>query len=272
MHYFTALLLAVVQGLTEFIPISSSGHLVVLQTLMDFQEPPVAFDLVLHLGTLVAVMIYYRRDLSGMARAASKPHLWLRPNAPEDSAGKMMALIFVASIPTAIIGFAFESRVEQAFSNMRSVGYEFIIGGVIMFLTLLRKHQPRGLAQMRVSDAVVIGIMQGIAVFPAISRSGATISAALLMGLRPELAGRFSFLLSIPAILGACLLEARHIAGQVQSAESILLYGISGVVAGVVGYLSITPLIRILQSAKFHYFAYYCLLAGLAVLLYFPAV
>ena len=266
MQYLTALVLAGVQGLTEFIPISSSGHLALLQVMLNFQEPPIAFDLVLHIGTLVAVIVYYRADLTDMLRDAARPARWLRPNAPEATAGKMMSLIVVASIPTALIGFAVESRVEAAFSDLRSIGYEFIIGGVIMFLTLLRKHPARDLAGMRVVDAIVIGVLQGIAVFPAISRSGATISGALLLGLRPDLAGRFSFLLSIPAILGACLLEARYIAGQIHSAESLLIYGVSGAVAGIIGYLSIRPLIRMLQSAKFHYFAYYCVILGLAIL------
>lgn len=266
MDYAVALLLAVVQGLTEFIPISSSGHLAVLQNVLSFKEPPVAFDLVLHLGTLVAVVIYYRQDLWAMVRDAAQPKLWLRPNAPNATAGKLMALIVVASVPTAIIGFAFESRVEAAFSSLRSVAIEFILGGVIMFLTLIRKKQERTLADMNVWDALIIGVMQGVSIFPAISRSGATIASAMLLGIRPELAGRYSFLLSIPAILGACLLKAKDIVGAAGAEGNLGMYVVSGVVAGVVGYLSIKPLILILQRAKFHYFAYYCWLAGVALL------
>lgn len=268
MEWAKALFLAVVQGLTEFIPISSSGHLVVFQQILKFEEPPIAFDLMLHLGTLVAVVIYYRRDLWGMARASAVPSQWLSPNAPEDSAGKLLSLMFIACVPTAAFGFAFESRVEAAFSSLNSVALEFFIGGTIMAMTLLRKNQPRSLADMRVTDALIIGVLQGISVFPAISRSGATISAALLLGIRPELAGRFSFLLSIPTIGGACLLEARKIAGGMQTGESLALYLVSGVVAGVIGYLSIKPLIKMLQTARFYYFAIYCWIAAAAIFFY----
>lgn len=268
MHYLHAFILAVIQGLTEFIPISSSGHLAVTQYFLKFSEPPVAFDLVLHLGTLAAVMIYYRHDLRSMARDAAHPAVWLHPNAPTDSSGKLLSLLVIACVPTAIIGFAFESQVEAAFSDMRSVGIEFILGGIIMAVTLLRKNQNRDLAGMRVSDAIIIGVLQGVSIFPAISRSGATIAAALLLGIRPDMAGRFSFLLSIPAILGACLLEAKDIMGELQTGPDFLLYTLSAVVAGVVGYLSIKPLIRILQAAKFHYFAYYCWATGAALLVY----
>ncbi len=268
MEWIKALCLAVVQGLTEFIPISSSGHLAILQNAFQFREPPIAFDLVLHIGTLVAVVLFYRRELSDMLRAAGQPESWSHPNAPSDSAGKMLSLIIIASVPTAVIGFVLESRVESAFSDMRSVAIEFILGGMIMSATLLRRRQSRSLSDMRVSDALVIGTLQGISVFPAISRSGSTISAALLLGIRPELAGRFSFLLSIPAILGACLLESKKIVVELQSGDGLALYLVSGAVAGLVGYLSIRPLIRILQSARFHYFAYYCYALGAGLLAY----
>jgi undecaprenyl-diphosphatase len=267
MQILVALLLAVIQGITEFIPISSSGHLAVAQLLLGFQEPPVAFDVVLHAGTLIAVLIYYRKDLMEMIRSLRNPASLIKMDGKSDSPQKLMLLLIIACIPTAVMGVLLKSMIESAFSDLRRVAFEFLIGGALMFATLLRKKYTRGVAEMNAGDALIIGVMQGVSLFPAISRSGATISAALLLGIRPDVSARFSFLLSIPAILGAIIFEAGDIQAHVDHGN-LLLYLISGVVAGIFGYLSIRPLIRIIQAARFHYFAYYCWIAGLLLLAY----
>ncbi|MBI4177849.1 undecaprenyl-diphosphate phosphatase [bacterium] len=266
MTLWIALVLAVIQGVTEFLPVSSSGHLAVAQVWLGFSNPPLAFDIVLHLGTLVAVLAVYRRDVADMAGELVHPGRWLKADWRSDSPGKLLLLILIACVPTAAIGFGLKSAVEAAFSDLRAVAFGFLAGGLIMGATVFRKTRDRSLAQMGIWDAVFIGLLQGAAIFPGVSRSGATISAALILGLRPDLAARFSFLLFIPAILGATLLEARDIAGELGSGVNLALYAGSAAVAGAVGVLAIRVLLKILQSAKFHYFALYCAALGLALL------
>ena len=268
MEYLVALLLAVIQGLTEFVPVSSSGHLALTQYFLGFTEPPVAFDLVLHIGTVVAVFIFYRHDLWKMLQTVKSPMKILAPDMTSESPGKLLLLLMIACVPTAVIGFLLKSRVESSFSDIRFLAYGFLISALIMFMTLARRMQTRSLADMNMGDAVVIGTLQGVALFPGISRSGSTISAALLLGIRPEVAGRFSFLLSIPAVVGAVALESKAIATGIGEGNYLLMYLICGLLAGVIGYLSLAPLIRILQKSRFHYFAIYCGLLGTVLLVY----
>lgn len=268
MQFLVGILLAVIQGLTEFIPVSSTGHLAVAQYLLKFQEPPVVFDVVLHLGTLLAVVLYYRGDLLAMLKTLGSPSRLLHPEWNTDSPVKLLYLLILACIPTALIGFLLKSRIEGAFSNMHFVAFGFLLGGLIMILTLGRKEKLRDLTQMTSRDALLIGTMQGIAIFPGVTRSGTTISAALLLGLQPALAGRFSFILSIPAILGAVFIEKTAILSELQTGQDLRMYLICGAIAGIIGYLSIKPLIRILQSFRFFYFAFYCWFAGISLLVY----
>ncbi|HJZ13325.1 MAG TPA: undecaprenyl-diphosphate phosphatase, partial [Acidobacteriota bacterium] len=248
--------------------ISSSGHLALTQYFLGFKEPPVAFDVVLHVGTLLAVLIYYRRDLLAMGSTLFRPKELIAMDWNSDHPGKLMLFLIIACIPTALMGFLLKSRVESAFSDMSFVGLGFLLSGVIMIVTIRRRTMTRTLMEMNATDAFLIGTMQGVALFPGVSRSGSTISAALLLGLKPELAGRFSFLLSIPAIVGATALEAGAIQTQLRNGMDLFLYGASGIIAGVVGYLSIGPMIRILQASRFHYFAFYCWLIGSLLLIY----
>jgi undecaprenyl-diphosphatase len=268
MQFLIAVLLAVIQGLTEFIPISSSGHLAVAQLLLGFEEPPVAFDVVLHLGTLVAVLIYYRADVLEMIRSLGRPLAVLRPSWDTENPQKLIVLLVIATVPTAVMGLLFKSHVESAFSNLNHIAVEFLIGGVLMLFTLFKKNTTKGFAEMKVMDAFVIGIFQGLSLFPAISRSGATISAGLFLGLNPKAAGRFSFLLSIPAILGAVILELPAIGSAINNANDLLLYATSGIIAGGIGYLTIRPLIQILAASRFFWFGVYCLVAGILLLGY----
>lgn len=268
MQLLIAVLLAVIQGLTEFIPISSSGHLAVTQLLLNFEEPPVAFDVVLHLGTLIAVLVYYRTDVLEMIRSLGRPSAALRPSWDTENPQKLLVLLVIATIPTALFGLIWKSQVEAAFSDLKHIAVEFLIGGALMILTLFRTRTVRGLAEMKARDALCIGIFQGLSLFPAISRSGATISAALFLGLNPQLSARFSFLLSIPAILGAVILEIPDIKSAISGGQDVLLYGLSGIIAGVIGYFTIRPLIRIINASRFYWFGVYCLAAGIAILSY----
>jgi undecaprenyl-diphosphatase len=265
MQFLIAVLLAVIQGLTEFIPISSSGHLAVTQILLGFEEPPVAFDVVLHLGTLIAVLIYYRADVLGMIRSLGRPLGVLRPSWDTDNPEKLIVLLVIATAVTAVIGILFKSQVEAAFSNLNHIAVEFLIGGAMMLLTIFKKNTPKGFAEMKVTDAVLIGFFQGLALFPAISRSGATITAALFLGINPGTAGRFSFLLSIPAILGAVILELPDIGNAINNSQELMLYIVSGAIAGIVGYFTIRPLIKMLVNSRFYWFGVYCIAAAILI-------
>jgi undecaprenyl-diphosphatase len=268
MQLLIAVLLAVIQGLTEFIPISSSGHLAVTQLLLGFEEPPVAFDVVLHLGTLIAVLIYYRTDVLEMIRSLGRLSSIVRPSWNTENPQKLLLLLIIATIPTAVIGLLLKHQVESAFSSLNHIAWEFVIGGAMMIATLFLKKCDRGLAEMKVTDALFIGVLQGASLFPAISRSGSTITAALFLGLTPQLAARFSFLLSIPAILGAVIFEIPDIEKAIGSTHELFVYLLSGAIAGVIGYLTIRPLIRIITHSKFYWFGIYCVVAGIILLAY----
>jgi undecaprenyl-diphosphatase len=203
-----------------------------------------------------------------MLKSVGKPSNLLHPGWNTDSPAKLVLLLVIASIPTALMGLLLRARVESAFSDMQNVAAGFILNGFLMIFPLKPRKNQRGLDQMNTGDALIIGTMQGVSLYPSISRSGATISSALMLGLEPKLAGRFSFLLSIPAILGASLLESGAIRGQVQSASALLFYLFCGIISGVIGYFSFKPLMKLLQSFRLYYFSIYCWIIGIALWVY----
>lgn len=256
-------LLGILQGLTEFLPVSSSGHLVIAQSFIPgFHQPGVLFDVSLHLGTLAAVLVYFRRDLTDMASSLLFLH-----NPAYASARRLLWLLIVGSIPTALIGLLFRNEFEQLFSDVQMAGWMFMVSGVLLFATDRVRRGERELQGMHVLDALIVGLAQGLAILPAISRSGATIAAGVFMGLERGLALRYSFLLSIPAIIGAFVLEAiTHAAEWAQSID-VVGYGAGMVAAFLVGYWSIAVLLKMLRSRQFSLFAYYCWAVGGGVLL-----
>ncbi|MBM4338000.1 MAG: undecaprenyl-diphosphatase UppP [Deltaproteobacteria bacterium] len=259
MNPFQAIFLGMVQGLTEFLPISSSGHLVFFQSLFGMKEPQLFFDIMLHFGTLLAVAIYFRRDISGIIRGIESLVTGKRKN---EEGIKLFFLIIVASIPTGLMGFLGKDWFESLFSRPSIVGGMLLVTGSFLWLTRWVKREDRRLEKMSWIDAILIGVAQGIAIIPGISRSGATISMGLFCGLNRELAGRFSFLLSIPAIVGATLLEIR----KIQSVSEISLPLIGMAVAFGVGLLSLTLLMRIIKTGNLSNFSYYCWAIGLLML------
>lgn len=250
-----AIFLGLLQGTTEWLPVSSSGHLALAQIFLGLKAP-VAFDLALHLGTLAAVFAYFWNDIIGITRGFFSLD-W-------KSGGFATAvLILVAMVPTAIIGFAFKGFFEQMFSNPAQIGLALMITGLILYVASKSRNKNKEISAV---ESVVIGVAQGVAVAPGISRSGSTISAAMLLGVSPEKAAKFSFLLGIPAILGASIIE---IAGQHAELSAIpspsLFAGV--VAAAAAGYLSIGFLLDVLKKARLQYFAYYCWALGLAAVL-----
>lgn len=253
-----AAVLGIVQGLTEFLPVSSSGHLVLGQRLLGVQEPSLLFDVAVHVGTLIAVLAVFRQDLWEMAQG-----LWQR--GPEGRRGRRLIwLVAVGSVPTAIIGLVFKDHFEAMFSSTLTVGISLLITGSLLMVTGIVPVGRRGTERTGAGRALIIGIAQGTAITPGISRSGATIATALLLGVDRKLAALYSFLLSIPAILGALALQLRDVGSSPASPWGILVLG--GAVAGVTGYAALRILLRVVQAGRLHWFAPYCWALGLAAL------
>ena len=265
-----ALILGIVQGLTEWLPISSSGHLALVQLAMDL-EVPIFFDIVLHFGTLTAVIGIYRRELLGIIKS-------IKPIGKKnrDSTGvelrrinrgrRYLLLIILGMIPTALIGIGFRSIFEESFYNMWSIGLGFLITGAMIFVT---KFIDKGTNSIRNIDAVLIGIGQGLSIFSSISRSGATISIGMFRHVERSELITFSFLLSVPAILGAGLYDLvfAESASQVEIYQiPIESYIIGTISAAMVGYASIKFLINIINKGEFYLFSFFCFLLGSLIL------
>lgn len=245
-----ALLLGVLQGLTEFLPVSSSGHLVLFQQWLHVPGDEVLFDLVVHLGTLAPVIWVYRDDLLRMLAAPlrERGELTQRPGT------RLMLLIILASVPTAAIGLAFEDVFERLFDTPATLAVTFAITGVLLFSTRFARKGDLSELDMAWWQALVIGVAQGLAITPGISRSGTTIAVALYLGMRREYAARFSFLMSIPAITGAFLLTARK---ADLSALNLPVLGMGALASLVSGYLALVLLIRLVKRGDFSYFSWY---------------
>ena len=260
MTVFQAIFLAVVQGLTEFLPVSSSGHLVFFQSLFGLEEPQVAFDVMLHLGTLLAVVVYLRADISQILQGTWE---WVKGRREGEEKAKLLLWIVVATVPTGLMGILFRDRVESLFSRPQAVGLMLLVTGGVLWLTRTVKKNEKTAGKMGVMDALIIGIAQGVAIIPGISRSGATISTGLFRGLHRELAGKFSFLLSIPAVLGAAFLKFREI--DTGAEFGVTFIGMT--VAFVIGLLSLKLLMKIIRAGKLSGFAYYCWAMGILMIL-----
>lgn len=249
MEMVYAILLAVIQGITEWLPISSSGHLAITQQLLGV-SPPLLFDILLHVGTIVAVMVFMRRDIVDILRALKKPDI-------KDENFKLALFVVVASFPTAVIGFTFRGYFESMFINPQAIGIALISTGIFLFFCEIKK----GDATISTPSSLLVGAAQGLSIAPGVSRSGATIGIALLMGVKRENAARFSFLLSIPAIFGATVFEAKDASFAVIDSTMFL----AAIVSGVVGYLTIGFFLEFVKEKGMRPFSYYCLVAGVLV-------
>ena len=256
----TAMWLGVVQGLTEFLPVSSSGHLVIAQHFMsDFEQPGLTFDVVLHLGTLGAVLVYLRREVGLLFSG-------LQPGSSGAPGRRLIGLLVLGTIPAVVVALVFKDAIEASFENLSMVGVSLGITGVWLLATTRFANGERGLDTIVAKDAIVIGFCQSAALVPGISRSGTTIGAGLARGLAHGTAARFSFLLSIPAILGAAVFNLKDAASV--RADAWLGYGVGFLTAFAIGYVAISIVIKFLESQKFHLFGYYCLVVGGGVLVY----
>lgn len=246
-----ALFLGITQGLTEFLPVSSSGHLVLFQQFdfVDVGNDEILFDLVLHMGTLIPVLWFYR---DWVGKLVMDPFVGTEPFF-ERTGVRWLGYLVAASIPTAIIGLTFEDQFEVLFSTPRTLAVTFSITAVLLLLTnrFDRSAQNNGLSWQ---IAVVLGIAQGLAITPGISRSGTTIAVALMLGLPREQAARFSFLMSVPAIAGGLLLKLR---GADMAAIDVPQMAVGGLAAVVAGYFALVLLVRLVRSGHLSAFAWY---------------
>ena len=270
--YFTSGLLGVVQGLTEFLPISSSGHLALTQSWLDLEPDStqmLLFDVLAHLGTLLAVGIVFA------ASARRFLHRLISETSPAWPGGKRVAwrialLALIASVVTGVIGLLFKDRFEAAFANRLVIGLALIVTGVLLAFSVKTARGRRGWKQFRWWQALLVGLAQAVAITPGISRSGATICVATYCGLRRRWAAEFSFLIAVPAIVGATLLKLRdslppnHVALAPTHWGPILL---GSLVSFVVGIVALRMLLGVVRRAKLHYFAIYCWIAGALTLL-----
>ncbi len=265
-----AIVLGIIQGLTEFLPVSSDGHLVVAGRLLNFGGHGPFEEVFLHLGTLVAIGIYFRTDLGRLV--ASAVDMLRRRGDPTDPYRRLVWMIMAGTIATGLVYLAGREFFEESFESARIAGFGFLITGGLLLLTRLARVRvdPRPLARVTFADALLIGFAQGAAIAPGVSRSGSTIATGLLRGLDSDSTVRFSFLLGFPAIVGGNLLEARHLFGPgSQEVRARLLPLLTGaVVAGVVGILALRLLVIVARRGRVDAFAYYCFAIGLLTLLF----
>ncbi len=242
-----ALILGIIQGVTEWLPVSSSGHLALLPNAFSMNVP-VFYDILLHVATALVIVIYFRDSLVKIFRAFFNGDF-------KSKYGKLGLFVILGSVPTAIIGFLFKDIFEKFFYSISAVGIALIITGFVLLFSESRKEK-RSLSWM---DSVFIGIAQGIAIIPGISRSGATISTALLRGVKKGEAAEFSFILALPAIIGAAVFDFNAVAVSEVSIAAVIIGMLS---AFILGYLSLHWLMKLIRRKMFHHFGWYCLVLG----------
>ncbi|NVM22625.1 MAG: undecaprenyl-diphosphate phosphatase [Desulfobacterales bacterium] len=274
MELLHAVALGAIQGVTEFLPISSSGHLVLLQSLFGIKGPEIFFDVALHVGTLASVCVFFSKDLKEIAAALFSAFTWssgkigLRQQLSQEPEMRLLGLIIVGTVPTVLLAFVFRPMAEMLFSSVRLVGIMLLVTGLLLWFTRGLNRKGRNPAQLTFWDAVCVGLMQGLAILPGISRSGTTIATALFRGIHRETAARYSFLLSIPAIVGAMALELYKARASVMPPLGPALLG--ACVAAVAGYAALKVLIHLVKRGNLYTFAPYCWLLGVVVIAWSP--
>ncbi len=262
MTLLQALVLGIVQGATEFLPVSSSGHLVLVPWLFGWEFADIAFHVVLHTGTLLAVVIYFRRDLWDLIRAAWHGILQRRPF--EDPLARQAWLLLLASLPAAAAGFLLEDLVSDALETPLAVSAFLLVTAGLLLISERLGRKDRGARSLRVWDALWIGSAQALALFPGISRSGATIAGGLTRGLRREEAARFSFLLAVPIIFGGTVLALVDFFSKPAVGTQLVPMLVGFLASAGVGYPAIHLLLTHVRRRPLTGFAVYCLLAGMA--------
>ncbi len=280
MSLLQSILMGFIQGLTEFLPVSSSGHLAIFKQFFDIEEPGMFFDILLHLGTLVAVFIVYHQDIWKMIcegcciiRDSFLNVITFFKNIGKDikepyhhvvnsSYRKFVMLVIVSTIPTAIIGYVAKDLVEMASQLVIVPGICLIITAILLFIADRVPDGGKVPKNITYTNAFIVGICQGIATLPGLSRSGTTITACLLNGYSRKFAVKYSFIMSIPAILGALVLDIKDVDFSLLTSSDAINYVAGTVVAGIVGYICIKTMLVVVRKKKFTIFSVYCLIMG----------
>ena len=266
MTFLEAIVLGILQGITEFLPVSSSGHLVLMQHFLGIKESQIFFDVMLHFGTVGAVIIVYYRLIGSLIRtgfsALFQADFYRHPRRTVSNTSdlRMLWYLLLGSIPTGLIAVLFKNSLEAIFGKPMVVAEMLIVTGLILQLSRFGHRRLQAETALRAWHSPLIGIAQGLAIIPGISRSGSTISTSLLLGLSPQAAAQYSFLLSIPAILGAVILKLKDV-GEITIAPTVIVAGT--LTSSVVGYIALRFLLAILNRGKFSIFSYYCFALGI---------
>lgn len=268
-----SIILGVIQGLTEFLPISSSGHLVIFKSFLNIETQGVIWEISLHFGTLLAIIGVFYKDIFTILKSTCLSCSKLVSGESitnifrNDIHTRIFFLIIIGTIPTVIIALSFRSAFENLFSKPVVAGYMMLVTGAVLWFTKYSLKADGNKKNLGVLDALIVGTVQGLAITPGISRSGTTIAAATFRGVDRETAARFSFLLIIPVILGAMAMMAKDTITLKNGEIYFLIIG--SVVAAITGYISLRILIKIVTFGKLHLFSYYCWTVGLFIILFF---
>jgi undecaprenyl-diphosphatase len=265
MTIFQAIILGAVQGVTEFLPVSSTAHLILLPWAVGWPDPGLSFDVALHLGTLVALLIYFRAEWLALAGSA----VGILQGRTKSSDARMVMLIIAATIPGGIAGALFEHKVEDALRDPQIIALMLIGMALVLAVAELIGRRKKDLDAISWPDAMTVGIAQAFAIIPGVSRSGVTITAGLFRGFKRETAAKFSFFLSTPIIAGAVAKKTLDIVKSGAGWEQLTPFMAGILVSGIVGYLSIAFMMRYLQTHTTFLFVYYRIALGVVVLLAF---
>jgi len=288
MSLLESIIMGIIQGATEFLPVSSSGHLAIFKNMFHVNtDTGIMFDILLHFGTLVAIFIVYWKDIVelivegftiiGLACCNVGrffANLFSKEKKPyrkiiETEYRKFVMLVILSTLVTMVIALPFESKIENAGNTLLVPGFCLCITSVILFIADRVQKGNKGPAEATYKNSLFIGLAQGIATLPGISRSGSTITAGLACGFNREFAVKYSFIMSIPTILGACILQIPDLAGASLTGSEILNYVSGMIVAGVVGFLCIKVMLKSVKNNKFKEYSIYCLCAGVISVVYY---
>ena len=269
MDIFQAIIIGLVQGLTEFLPVSSSAHLIFAQQALGLSDVGLAFDVLMHVGTLVAVIVYFFNDIVNMIKGFLLSLVDLKNGnfmgeIKKDPYKKLAWLTILATIPVGVVGVLFNDIIESMFKGLTIPAFLLLVTGCLLYASQRMNSGRIDVRNMTMKEALIMGCGQALAVLPGLSRSGTTIAAGLFAGLDKEFAAKFSFILSIPAILGAAVFQLKDLSGgSVEIGACIAGF----VVAVISGYLAISVLLKIVREKSLDIFAYYCWIVGIIVLI-----
>lgn len=288
MKFLQAIFMGIIQGCTEFLPVSSSGHLALFKSIFSVEsEAGILFDVLLHVATLISIcLVFYKdilkliveffgmcKDIFGniviLCKSLSNPTQQGFNRVITNPFRKFVLLIIVSTIPTGLIGIFMDDVVEYASTSLIITGICLLSTGVILFISDYLPDKGKKLKEASYTDAFCVGITQGVATLPGISRSGTTITACLLCGFDRKFAAKYSFIMSIPAVLGALILELSHIGEEAITGSDVGAYIIGMIIAGVVGFFALQLTMKFVVSKYFKYFGFYCMGMGLISIIVF---